>query len=176
MGENKALEGLIWVNSKVLVLLFFTKVKWARFGSILELLEVAAEVLSIINFVPLSFVVINRLAKVVAIPKAEVGVKRSLSLNSHLIVIAVHVGLPLILVNINIGWEIFVGMDIWILLFGRPSSEEVTRVSIISVIFIITAKDVAWGVNVFTSASLHFPTFQEALVLGEPAFVVIVLP
>ena len=78
----------------------------------MEVLEVAAKILSIINFVPLRFVVVNRLTEVIAIPKAEIGVKRGLSLNSHLVVIAVHIGFPLILVNVNIGREIFVGMGI----------------------------------------------------------------
>ena len=68
----------------------------------MEFFIITAQVLPIIDFVPFSFIVVNALTEVEALPFAEFRVKRVDCLDSHLAVIAIHVGFPRIDVDVNL--------------------------------------------------------------------------
>ena len=155
MWEHKRLKMVVWEQIKVLILLFFSKVKRAWFRSIFEFFVIAAKVLPIVYFVPLSFIVVDSLAKVVTIPFSILGVKRVDSLNPHLLKITVLLLLPRIDMDINIWRKILIRINPQILLFSLTASEQVTRKGIILISFIIAAHDVIRGVEVFTSLRLH---------------------
>jgi len=174
MGQNKAWKVLIRIPLNILLLFLATQVERAWFWAILKFFIIAAHVLSVINLIPFGFIVVDALTEVITLPFAKIGVKRVGGLDSHLVIVAIHVRFPRVSMDVNLRREELCRVEIRILFPRCAPGEKVTRECVIIVCLVIAAHDIAWAVKVFTPPSLHCFALRKAVILWKATFVMII--